>query len=414
MRLGLPSLSQFDRDARLLFVATGIISGAMFGIQKLLEVLYVLRLGHGPEYVGVFIASGALAFMGMSLPAGALGRRFGTRHAMRLGGIGIVLGMVSMPLTEFVFPGVRHFWPIGSRILIHSGWSMFNTNLVTALATATRVDNRNDAYAVNGVLRGLGILLGSLVAGILPDLFARALHASLEVPGPYRFALWVGAVLGLIGLTPVSLVEGSETGVPRERKGNRGHFPVGPMVLMMIYACAYNSGFATWSGFCSAYMDSELHLPTSVIGMIAGSAQFGAILAPLAIAGLSSRRGNGWILLLTSLVTGISLAPVGLVDHWAVAGQASICTLVLSAIWLPAVAAFQMEMVDSEWWSLAYGAVSMAMGLGFGTATILGGHVAAALGYSSLFLIGAGLAVLSAVPMWGVLRAMRARHPDRA
>jgi len=392
----------------LLFVATGIISGVLFGIQKLLEVLYVLRLGHGPEYVGVFIASGALAFMGMSLPAGALGRRFGTQQMMLVGGIGIVLGMASMPLTEFVFPGARRLWPIGSRILMHSGWSMFNTNLVTALAAATSVDNRNDAYAVNGVLRGLGILVGSLVAGILPDLFARALHVSLDVPGPYRLALWVGAALALIGLMPLSLVEVSQPGFPRERKRNRGRFPVGPMALMMLYACVYNGGFATWQGFSSAYMDVELDLPISVIGMIAGAAQFVAILAPLVVAGPRSRRRNGWILLVTSLVTGISLVLVGLIRHWAAAGQAYVCTLALAAVWMPALAAFQMEIVDSEWWSLAYGAVSMAMGLGFGIAAALGGHVVAALGYSSLFLIGAGVSVVSAMPMWGILRAMRA------
>jgi MFS family permease len=414
LKLELPSLSQFNRDAKLLFVATGIVSGALFGIQKLLEVLYVLRLGYGSEYMGMFVASGAFAFTGASLPAGALGRRFGTQHVMLLGGIGIVLGMASMPLTEFVFPGARHFWPIGSRILIHSGWSMFNINLVPALAAATSVDSRNDAYAVNGVLRGLGILLGSLVAGILPGLFARALHVSLEVPGPYRLALWVGAALALIGLMPLSLVEASQPGVPRERKRNRDHFPVGLMALMMLYACVYNGGLAAWQGFSSAYMDSELDLPISAIGMIAGAAQLGVILAPLIIAGPGYRRRNGWILFVTSLVTGVSLALVGLIHHWAAAGQACVSTLTLAAIWIPALAAFQMEMVDSEWWSLAYGAVSMAMGLGFGIAAVLGGHIIAALGYSSLFLMGAGVSVVSAMPMWGVLRAMRAGHPDPA
>jgi predicted MFS family arabinose efflux permease len=94
-----------------------------------------------------------------------------------------------------------------------------------------------------------------------------------------------------------------------------------------------------------------------------------------------------------------------LVHHWTVAGQARLFTLALSAIWLPTLQAFQMEMVGSEWWSVASGALSMAISLGFGIATGVGGHIVTAMGYGSLFLIGAGLTVVSAVPMWGAMRA---------
>lgn len=405
MRLQLPSLTQFNRDTRLLIISTGIASGGYFGIQKLLEVLYVLRLGYGPEYVGLFIASGSLAFMGMSLPAGALGRRLGARVAILLGGVVATMGMASMPLAEFMPADARPLWPIGSRVLMQFGWSMFYTNMVTALAATTTVQTRGDVYALNGVLQGTGTLVGNLVAGVLPGLFAYALHTTVAVPGPYRLALWIGAVLNLIALAPVSMIDGLQAAPPRKPSTQRESLPVVMMALIFIYACLYNGGSATWTGFCNAYMDSDLHLPTSAIGVITGAAQFLAISAPLLIAGIRSRLGNGWILVLTSLATGLSLAPVGLVHHWAVAAQARLFTLALAAIWLPALQAFQMEMVGPERWSVASGALSMAISLGFGIVTGVGGRIVTMMGYGSLFLIGAGLTAVSALPMWGAIRA---------
>ena len=70
------------------------------------------------------------------------------------------------------------------------------------------------------------------------------------------------------------------------------------------------------------------------------------------------------------------------------------------AIWMPAFQVFQMERVDSRWRSLAYGAVSMAMGLGFGSTSLAGGYIIAAWGYRSLFLIGVGLSLAGATLMW--------------
>jgi predicted MFS family arabinose efflux permease len=64
-----------------------------------------------------------------------------------------------------------------------------------------------------------------------------------------------------------------------------------------------------------------------------------------------------------------------------------------------------MERVDSEWHSLAYGSISMAMGLGFGSTSLLGGYLIEAAGYRTVFLVGAMLSTVSTGWIWAVLRA---------
>ncbi len=53
MNARLRALLQSSRDAKLLIATSGIFAISFFGIQMLLRVLYILRLGHGPECVGL-------------------------------------------------------------------------------------------------------------------------------------------------------------------------------------------------------------------------------------------------------------------------------------------------------------------------------------------------------------------------
>jgi len=149
-------------------------------------------------------------------------------------------------------------------------------------------------------------------------------------------------------------------------------------------------------------VDTVLRLSTSSIGLITGAGQFLAILAALLTPRLAARRSNGWTLLMTTLGVAISLVPLALVPHWVAAGLAQVGVLVLSAIWMPALQVFQMELVEAKWRSLAYGAVSMSMGFSFGVVSLLGGYVVAAGGYRTLFTLGVGLTVISTVVMWRI------------
>jgi MFS family permease len=63
-----------------------------------------------------------------------------------------------------------------------------------------------------------------------------------------------------------------------------------------------------------------------------------------------------------------------------------------------------MELVESKWRSLAYGALSMGMGLSFGSFSLAGGYIIAAAGYRTLFALGAGLSIAGGVLMWAILR----------
>jgi predicted MFS family arabinose efflux permease len=118
---------------------------------------------------------------------------------------------------------------------------------------------------------------------------------------------------------------------------------------------------------------------------------------------LAQRWGDGWTLGVTALGIGVSLLPLALVPHWSAVAVGSVGVLSLSAMWLPALHVFQMEQVEPRWRSMAYGAVSMAMGFSFASMSLLGGYVIARAGYRTMFAIGAGISVVGAALMWAIL-----------
>ena len=65
----LQKLHLFSRDVRL-YLSTAVLIGlSYFGIQAVLFNLYLLRLGYGPEFIGLVNAAGAVAFSVFCLPA---------------------------------------------------------------------------------------------------------------------------------------------------------------------------------------------------------------------------------------------------------------------------------------------------------------------------------------------------------
>ena len=115
-------------------------------------------------------------------------------------------------------------------------------------------------------------------------------------------------------------------------------------------------------------------------------------------------RGFIRVAMVATLGVALSLVPLALIRHWAAAGLSQLIYAVVSAIWLPAVQAFQMERVDPEWRSIGYGAVAMAMGSGFSSTSIAGGYIVAEAGYRSLFALGIVLSLAATAIMWGILR----------
>lgn len=394
-RIGNP-FSSFSRDVWLLSLATALLAGAHLGMMQLLKVLYVLRLGYGPEFVGTLFATGALSFMLASMPAGALGGRFGPTRVIVAGAVVNVAGMALLPFTETVPIELRTFWPLLVQLVSSFGWSLVIVNQVPALMAFTDKDTRRGAYALREALAGLGMFLSTLVGGMLPGLFAGLTGTTTEEPTPYRLGLWVVVGLGAAGIVPLLRVRRVEAYRP-SRAEQRALPPLLPLVLLVASGFLNNGATATWRAFASAYMDLAFGLPAARIGIVLSAGMLLAVLAALSGPRLARRRGSSYAMIVASALLALSLVQMALVNHWLAAGVGTAIMSALAALWVPAYQVQQMEMVGPQWRSLVAGLGAVGMSLGFGTMSFSGGYIVTGLGYRPLFLIGAAMALGSAV-----------------
>ena len=250
---------------------------------------------------------------------------------------------------------------------------------------------------------------GTLVGGILPGVAARVtaphlpVATALEQPEPYAWAILIGALFGLTSIIPLTRVRGGLRPVVTQTEHHpRGAFPFALVASLVIYVVTRHMGWTTCQAYCSPYMDTDLALSTSSIGTLTSIGQIAAIGATLMLPRIVKHHSHAWVLIVSTAMQIVSLALLAFVPHWATASLGLLGVQVSAGIWIPELQVFQMELVKESWRSLAYGAVAMAMGLGFGSMSFFGGRLIDRQGYSPLFTIGTVLTAVSTLLMLGI------------
>lgn len=392
------SFPRFSRDVWLINASLMVFAAGFMGITQLLRVIYLLRLGAGLELIGVLYASGSLLFGVMGLPSGAIGTRLGARRALVLGAVVLAAGLGLLPLTEIVPPALRAAWPVVAELVTTVGWSLLIVNSVPILVATTPPEHLRAAYALREALMGFANLIGLVLAGLLPELFAALLQTTTAQPAPYRYGLLVS-----LGLGGVAVFLVTRTGALAEsRPAGAGRAPRGlsrPILLLLLCGFLNQGGVAACRVFTYAYMDTAFAMPTSAIGIINGAGMALAVFAALNSTRLARRFGSGQAMIVASLALMLDLVMMALLPHWIAAAVGTIVVLGLFSLWMPAYQTLQMEFAEPGQRGIVSGAGFMALGLGFSMTSLVGGRLAAATGYPPLFLMGAGLALASALLM---------------
>jgi predicted MFS family arabinose efflux permease len=113
-----------------------------------------------------------------------------------------------------------------------------------------------------------------------------------------------------------------------------------------------------------------------------------------------ARWGNRTTIVWGSLGIALSLLPLALIPHWSAAGLGFMGVTALYSMTTAPLRVFSQEITPPRWRATMSGAVMTGGGLSISAMAFGGGHLIAALGYSGLFLTGAGLTVAGALLFW--------------
>jgi MFS family permease len=398
-------LREVGPDARL-YLLTSIIVGltVLPGIPSVLLNLYLLRLGYGPEFVGVLSGVASLGFALSCLPAGALGERWGVRRAMIAGLAVAALGYIAMPLGELVQGLMQQAWLGASRLLVVWGLALFFVNSRPFVMAVTRDEGYTHVFPLRAALQPLGGFLGALVAGLLPGLLASAAHLTLEHPMPYRYPLMLSGVLLIPGIWIMRQTRRLDAvgpaGNKTQQQGAAASVAWGVILILALVSLCRGVGLGAMWTFFNVYMDSALKVSTSLIGSLRSVGQLLgvalALLTPLVV----SRWSNSTTYVLGVLGMAGSMLLIATVPVWEVAGLGSLGMSGLSAVTLSTINVYQMEIIAARERTTMSGVTSMAMGLSRSAVSLGGGFLVSAMGYSAIFGLGAGVMALGGLIFW--------------
>lgn len=410
----LQKLRLFSRDARFYLITAGLYGFTMDGIYAVLLNLYLLRLGYGPEFIGLVNAAAAFVFTVFCLPAGALGARWGSRRMM-IAGVGLlVAGGGLLPLVESIPTIWQARWLLATNSLAGLGLALYLVNGIPFLMGATGLEERSHAFSVQMALGPLAGFTGSLLGGVLPKVFSNVLSVSRDKPASYRYPLLLAALLLIPGMLALMTTREVRTKQVQGRATEAGRGPYGLIILIALIVVLRFAGQGTALTFFNVYLDAGLHTSTALIGVLSAARQLlsvpAALIAPLLVA----QWGNARTIVLGSLGIALSMLPLALIPHWSAAGLGFMGVAALFSMTTAPFRVFSQEIVSPGWRAAMSGAMMTGAGLSSSAMAFGGGYLISALGYSGLFLTGAGLTVAGALLFWAYFRVPRGELVSRS
>jgi MFS family permease len=377
------------------------------GIYQVLLGLYLVRLGYGPEFVGLVYAIWGLTNALASLPAGLLMRRFSLRRTMIGGACLSIATLFLVPLAEILPQAARGAWITVVFGVTGLSFALLLTAIGPFIMMVTTDQERDHAFAAYYALIPLGGFLGSMVGGALPRLFASLLGVSIDAPAPYRYPLLLGALLCLPGLAALIATREHARVYAEKTLSEAGRGPLG--LVTVIVGVIVLQGVASFapSTFFNIYMDTDLNTSTARIGVLIGVAQLLSVPAPLLVPALVARWDRRKVIGTVALGTALSALLLALIPHWAGAGLGFVGVTALMMMWMSAIQPYVMTLVSPQWQATVSGATNLAMGVGSSVVAFAGGYIAAALGFPTLFLIGTGVTGAGVLLFWAYFRGPR-------
>lgn len=377
----LHAMRHFSHDVRMYLVVSALYGLGYFGINAVLLNLYLLRLGYDAEFVGLANASTAIAFALTSIPSGALGARWGYRNTVMLGVACVASGMGLVPLAEMLPMALQAPGIVISRLFTGLGFALYVVNTYPYLVGATSEAERGYVFSIQVALSPTMGFVGSLIAGVLPDLFARFLGTTLDSPDPFRIPIILSGALLMPGLWALLTTTKVETRtVTTERTLSRGAFPLMIITMLSLAAMFRMTSEGASRSFFNVYLDEALAVGTAQIGLLIAVGQLLAGPAALFAPAMVHRFGKIPTIVVGTWGIAASLFVMALVPHWSVAGLGFMGLIAMLSIVRAVANVVQMEIVTPGWRGVTSGIVSTAMGTGFSSMALGGGYLATAAG----------------------------------
>ena len=272
-----------------------MLFGLAASIADLLFNFYLVSLGYANDTAGLLSTVGRSAGIVLGLPIGFLIDRIGARRALLQGLVLFIAAWVALLLA-------RSLWAlILAQFVIGAAYILAATAITPLMASVTRPDQRAQVFGLNASAGNMIGPVGSVIAGLLPALFARTIGAGPRDVGAYRLALAVSVGLAALALLPVLRPFPAPVHAPRAANDLAPQHTLPFRTLLRFAWASLLFGVAGGSimPFQNLFFRMQFGLSDATVGVVlAGSALglgVGGLLGMPISRRIGLRRGAAWL-----------------------------------------------------------------------------------------------------------------------
>ncbi|NLS75776.1 MAG: MFS transporter [Chloroflexi bacterium] len=188
------------RDANLVLAYTLLKSLGSCAFTLFFN-LYVLSLGYEADFVGLLMGLAAFPSIFLSMPVSFLSRRLGPRRSLVVSEVGVTAALAAVAFSTT--PAAL----IATRTLLSCIMLLTDIATFPMVARCCAPEQRDTLFSANHSVMLFSGVLGNVVAGLLPALFAATWGLEAEGALAYRLTLLVGAALFGLSALPLLRVQ---------------------------------------------------------------------------------------------------------------------------------------------------------------------------------------------------------------
>lgn len=333
-----------------------MLMGAL-NIQMLARGYLTWQLTHSPIAVVVVGAGFAPPILLLSLYGGAIADRYARKRIIQLGQLGM-LAISLMVAISISTDSITVYHLVGASIAQGTIWAFLMPARQAIITQLVDDDHLTNAVALNASGMALMTLAAPGIGGLIYGIWgAAATYYAIS-------GLTVGAYL-LMGFVPqmAPVARGSRR-MWRDIKEGLAYTKHNRTVMMLLLVALSTAILAMpFRSLLPVQIERVFKLEVEALGLLMSMIGVGSLLGSLVIAGLSKNNHRGWVLLGTSMLSGVAILLAALTTSYSVALVIMVVLGIGDSGRRALNASLIMEQTDDEYRGRVMGVYMMNFGL---------------------------------------------------
>jgi MFS family permease len=403
----------FSRNARL-YLVSAVLTGAAFGVYRLLFNFYALSLGMDESIIGQLITTASMTSLIAALPMGYLADFLGRKRSLLLGGGLVVFSIAAM----VAWPSRVMF--VAMNIVSGLGQSLSAVTMSPFLVENSGEEERTYLFSLSQGLQMMSGFAGNWIGGYIPTWVGGLQHVSETSSTAYAWALGIVALAAGAALMPMLWLKTPKTGAAQRTVFAPLKYAVEQPVLLtklVLPMLITSLGAGLIMPFMNVFFRTVHGQPDPVIGALFAWGSLAMGIGILIAPPLADKMGKIQLVVVTQALSIPFLILLGFAPWFWVSAAAYYIRVALMNMGGPVYNAYVMEKVEPSARATVASLVSMAWNFGWAFSPTVSGQLQVKYGFGPSFIGTISLyAVAVFLYWWFFWRPERKRvlHPAAA